>query len=84
MNDELPSSDSAFRIPAHQPLGQIIGLDVEEPVPGEGAPGAGDIVEQVMLRNDVEDGGALHLFGMIEAQGDGDAGAAYLWPAAWN
>ena len=31
--------DEIVRVGAHQPLGKIVGLDHEEPVPGERGPG---------------------------------------------
>src|ERR1700720_4831710 len=54
-------------IGAHQPFGEIVGLNHEEPVPRERAPGARDVIEQMMLREDVENGGAHHFVRMIEA-----------------
>jgi hypothetical protein len=70
--------DEEVRIGAHQMLGEIVGLDHEEPVPGERAPGLGDVVEQMMLRDDVEDGRARHLVRMIEAHAVQHARAAIV------
>src|SRR5499427_8457009 len=70
--------DEIIVVGAHQSLGKIIGLDHEEPVPGEGAPLARHVVEQMMLRDDVEDGRARDLLRMIEAHAVEHAGAAIM------
>jgi hypothetical protein len=59
--------DEKIRICAHQPFGKIVRLDHEEPVPRESPPRACDIIEQMMLRDDVENGGAHDLVRVIEA-----------------
>ena len=59
-------------------LGQVVGLDIEEPVPGERAPLPCDVVEQMMLRDDVEDRRALDLVRMIEAHAMQHARAAIM------
>ena len=63
---------------AHQLLGHRRRLDVEEPVPGKRRPVLVDVVEQMMLRNDVEDRRALHALGMIEAHAVRHARAAVV------
>src|SRR5207249_2451670 len=50
--------DEIVGIGTHQPLGKIVWLDHEKPMPGESAPLPRHVVEQMMLRNDVENGGA--------------------------
>ena len=59
--------DEPVGISAHHSLGQVVRLDIEEPVPGERRPSLVDVVVKVMLRNDVEDRRASDFFGMIEA-----------------
>src|SRR6185437_4634452 len=59
--------DEPIRIGAHHALRKIEGLNIEKPVPGKCAPLPRDMVEQVVLRNDVEDRSAAHLVRVIEA-----------------
>jgi hypothetical protein len=70
--------DEIVGIGAHQPFGKVVGLDHEEPVPRERAPLARHVVEQVMLRDDVQDGGARHLVRMVEAHAVEHARAAVV------
>ena len=70
--------DEIVGVGAHQPLGEIVGLDHEEPVPGEGAPLPRHVVEQMMLRDDVEDGGARNLVRMVETHAVKHARAAIV------
>jgi hypothetical protein len=70
--------DEIVGVGAHQPLGKVVGLDHEEPMPGKRAPLARDVVEQVVLRDDVEDGGAGHLGRVVEAHAMEHARAAVM------
>jgi len=70
--------DEIVGIGAHQPLGKIVRLDHEKPMPGESAPLPRHVVEQMMLRNDVENGGTRDLFRMVEAHAVEHAGAAIM------
>ena len=70
--------DEPVRIGAHQLLGHRRRLDVEEPVPGKRRPVLVDVVEQMMLRDDVEDRRALHAIRMIETHAVRHARAAVV------
>src|SRR5260221_3837926 len=58
--------DEIVGIGAHQPLGKIVRLNHEEPVPGESVPLARYVVVQMMLRDDVEDWRARYPLWMDE------------------
>ena len=70
--------DEPVRVRTHHALGQIVGLNVEEPVPGEHAPLPADVIEQVMLRNDVEDCRARDFLRVVEAHAMQDTRAAVV------
>ena len=70
--------DKIIRVRTHQALRKIVRLDHEEPMPRERAPSARHIVEQVMLRHDVENGGARHFLRMVEAHAMQHARAAIV------
>ena len=70
--------DEIVGIGTHQPLGKIVWLDHEKPMPGESAPLPRHVVEQMMLRNDVENGGARDLLRMVEAHAMEHARAAIM------
>src|SRR5205807_362467 len=70
--------DEIVGIGTHQPLWKIVWLDHEKPMPGESAPLPRHVVEQMMLRNDVENGGARDLLRMVEAHAMEHARAAGL------
>src|SRR5262249_57830847 len=70
--------DEIVGIGTHQPLGKIVRLDHEKPMPRESAPLPRHVVEQMMLGNDVENGGTRDLFRMIEAHAVEHAGAAIM------
>ena len=70
--------DEPVGIGAHHLLGQVVGLDVEEPVPGERRPGLGDVGVEIVLRNDVDDRRARDLLRMVEAHAVQHARAAVV------
>ena len=74
---ELPANIE-FGIGAHQALGEIEGLGHEEPMPGEQAPGARHVVQQMVGRDDVDDGGPRHLVRVVEAHPVQHARAAIM------
>src|SRR6185437_2696244 len=59
--------DEPVGIGTHHLLRQRLRLDVEQPMPRKPAPLLGHIVEQMMLRNDVEDRRARYFVRVIEA-----------------
>src|SRR5665213_1266824 len=71
-------ADVEFGIGAHHPLRQVEGLRHEEPVPGDQAPGAGDMGQQMMRRHDVDQRRARDLVRVIEAHPVQHARAALI------
>ncbi len=70
--------DEPVGVRTHHALGQIVGLNIEEPVPGERAPLPADVVEQVMLRDDIEDRRARDFLRVVEAHAMQDTRAAVM------
>ena len=70
--------DEIIGIGPHQPFRQVERLDHEEPVVGPSRPFLGDVIEQIVLRHDVEDRGLRHLLGVIERHPGEHAGTAVM------
>src|SRR4029078_9581813 len=70
--------DEPIGVRTHHAFGQIVGLNIEEPVPRERAPLPADVIEQLMLRSDVEDCRARDFLWVIEAHAMQDPRAAVM------
>ena len=70
--------DEEFGVGAHHLFRGRIGLHHEEPVPREHAPLPRHVVEQVVLRQHVEERGPQHPVGVVEAHAVQHAGAAVV------